>query len=100
MKDYAESFYKGKQWQHCRDNYMKSVHHICERCYNEKGILVPAEIVHHIKHVTAKNVNNPDITMGYDNLMAVCRNCHAELHSNRKHRYIVGENGKVIALPD
>ena len=100
MQEFAESFYKSKQWQNCRENYLKSVHYLCERCFKEKGIIVPAEIVHHKKHLTPRNIDNPTITMGYDNLMAVCRNCHADLHSTRQRRYRVDEKGNVIILPD
>lgn len=96
MKDFAESFYKSLQWQTCRDSYMKSVNMLCERCM-EKGLIVPAEIVHHKKHITPKNIDNPNITLNWDNLQAVCRKCHGELHEVHHRRFTVQADGTVVA---
>jgi len=95
MKEYAESFYKSQKWQDCRDSYMKSVGCMCERCAS-KGIMTPAEIVHHIKHINVKTIKDPNITLNYDNLMAVCRKCHAELHGQKMRRFTILEDGTVI----
>ena len=99
MQEYAESFYKSQAWQECRDSYIKSVGMICERC-SKKGLMTPAEIVHHKKPITLRNIDNPDITLNFDNLMAVCRQCHAELHKKVFHRYTVTIDGKVIGIKD
>lgn len=74
--EYAISFYNSKQWIKCKDGFMKSKNHVCERC----GGL--AYIVHHKKHITPFNINDPNITLSWDNLQALCLNCHNAVHSN------------------
>lgn len=63
-----------------------------------KGLLVPGEIVHHIIELTPENINDPSVSLNFDNLRLVCRRCHAEAHGARKGaRYIVMDDGRVIA---
>ncbi len=53
---------------------MKSKNYICERC----GGL--AKIVHHKKHITPMNINDFNITLNWDNLQALCLECHNSVH--------------------
>lgn len=76
-KDYAKSFYKSTAWEKCRDGYMASKHYICERC---GGVAV---ICHHRKHITPFNISNPNITLNWDNLEALCQTCHNEEHRSK-----------------
>lgn len=103
MSTFANGFYKSKVWVRCRESYLKKTGGLCERCY-AKGMVVPAEIVHHKKWITQENINDPNITLNFDNLMAVCRLCHEEIHhegntaaKHRKYekRYTVDRNGRV-----
>lgn len=94
MKPYAEKFYKGKKWQACRDAYTHSVRGLCERCL-AKGIIKPGVIVHHKIHLTPDNIKDETVSLNWDNLELVCRECHAELHGNLK-RYRFGENGEIL----
>lgn len=48
---------------------------ICQKCHDN-----PAEIVHHKIWLTPQNINDYSITLGRDNLMPVCRECHAVIH--------------------
>lgn len=59
----------------------------------KNGIYKAATLVHHIKPVTAENVHDPDITLNPENLMTLCVDCHAAIHSTR--RYYIDENGNV-----
>lgn len=77
---------------------MKSVGGLCERCL-AKGLIVPAEIVHHKIYLTPLNINDPSITTNFDNLEALCRKCHGEEHGNVK-RYDIGADGKIFSRPD
>ena len=111
-KDFAKRFYSSKAWQDCRNEYMGRVHYLCENCMR-KGIYKPAEIVHHKIELTPVNIENPEIALCFDNLEAVCRDCHNEYHDNhgrwtavnearRKakrdaQRYVVDEFGHVTA---
>lgn len=87
-------FYKSGAWVNCRNNYMKSVGGLCEIC-KEKGLIVPAIIVHHKVHLNAENLSDPMIALSFDNLQAVCRVHHEELHGKPK-RYRVEEDGSII----
>lgn len=76
-RDYARAFYKSKAWVQCRIGYMLSQNYICERCGDT------AKICHHIEHLTPANIDNPNISLNWDNLEALCQTCHnQEHHSN------------------
>lgn len=74
MKEYAQTFYKGQAWQKLSSAYMESIHYICERC---GGV---AEICHHKKYITPDNINDPTITLNWDNLEGLCMDCHNKEH--------------------
>lgn len=111
-KTFARKFYSSKQWQDCRNEYMKQAHYLCENCLR-KGIYKPAEIVHHKIELNPINIEYPEISLNFDNLEAVCRECHDEYHDNHgkwakvnekkrkakadRQRYIVDASGKVTA---
>ena len=99
MKEYAEQFYSSKAWKDCREEYKKTVGYLCERC-KAKGILAPAEIVHHKIHITPHNIKRADIVLNFDNLEALCRNCHAEAHKKIKRRYKADKYGRVGVAKD
>lgn len=105
MKDYARKLYSSKAWKETRAAYAKSRGGLCERCLSA-GLVVPGEIVHHRRHITAANVDDPAITLSWDNLELVCWECHAAIHErdihggrkNQKKRYIVSADGKISAV--
>ena len=37
-------------------------------------------IVHHKTYITEDNINNPDITLNWDNLECLCQTCHNKEH--------------------
>lgn len=90
----ADWFYKTTAWEACRDAYIRSVGGLCERCY-AKGRITPGVIVHHKIHLTPENAHDPEITLSFDNLELLCRNCHAIEHSRTGRRYTVDMFGKV-----
>ena len=97
MKEYAKQFYTSQAWKKCREAYAKSRRGLCEVCLS-KGYYTPGEIVHHKTHITPKNITNPDITLGWDNLQLLCRECHAEIHTRKPRRYTVDNYGNVTAV--
>lgn len=97
MREFAANFYSSKAWQHCREAYKKYKGGLCEKCY-AKGIVKAGEIVHHKIHLNPENINDPSVTMNFENLELVCRDHHAELHSNKCRRYRIDENGRVECL--
>ena len=111
-KEFARKFYSSKAWQECRNEYMKRAHYLCENCLR-KGIYKPAEIVHHIIEIDPITIERPEIALNFDNLEAVCRECHDEYHNNRgrwtlvnekrreqrdqSNRYVIGANGVIFS---
>lgn len=93
---YARAFYSSIQWQECREAYARSKKYLCEDCL-AKGLYTPGEIVHHITHITPENIDDPMVTLNFDNLRLVCRKCHAEEHKQRDRRYVVDEYGRVYS---
>ncbi len=76
-KDYAKSFYNGKAWKDTQAAYMASQCYVCERC---GGM---ARIVHHMKYITPQNIHDPNITLSWDNLKALCIDCHNAEHMGK-----------------
>lgn len=89
-KEFARKFYSSKTWQECRNEYMKRRHYLCENCLR-KGIYKPAEIVHHKIELDPINIEHPEIALNFDNLEAVCRDCHNEYHDNHGRWALVNE---------
>ena len=89
-------FYKTDAWKNCRDAYAKSVGGLCEECY-KRGKIVGGEIVHHKVHLSAQNINDPKITLNWDNLELLCRDCHGKEHGRTK-RYKVDALGRVTII--
>ena len=95
MKDFAVKFYKSKRWQATRNAYLRSVGGLCERCLKQ-GLYKPAVIVHHKVYITPENIDDPSVTLSFQNLEAVCRDCHELEHYSGPRRYIVKDDGRVI----
>lgn len=75
-KDYAVSFYESVKWRKCRDSYAASKYYVCERC-GKAGT-----IVHHKIYITPANINDPNITLNWDNLELLCAACHNKEHKS------------------
>ena len=95
MKDFARHFYTSQAWNDCRSSYRKSVGGLCENCL-ERGLITPGEIVHHKTPLTPENIHDTNITFSWENLRLLCRECHAEVHGQRKRRYKVDAMGRLI----
>ena len=74
MKAWAEWFYKSKAWIKCRLAFMTGKFFICERCGGA------ATIAHHKLYLTPQNINDPSITLNWDNLESLCQDCHNKEH--------------------
>ena len=98
MQQWAEEFYLSAAWRSCRAAYIKRAGGLCERCL-KRGLYVPGEIVHHKVHLTPSNITDPNVTLCFDNLELVCRDCHAAEHSRLKKRYRFDDAGRVMTDP-
>ena len=97
MQAWAAAFYSSGAWKHVRDLAGKRDHYLCQDCL-KAGRVTPAEIVHHIVELTPDNINDPDVALSLDNLVSVCRECHAVRHGARRRRYKIDEMGHVTIL--
>lgn len=82
-------FYHSRAWCKLSRAFLMSKNYICERCGQ------PAEIAHHRIHLTADNLNNPDIALNPDNLEALCQSCH-----NAEHFGLGGAVAKGLAFDE
>jgi 5-methylcytosine-specific restriction endonuclease McrA len=62
----------------------------------ERGDVVPADVVHHKIPLTETNVSDPDISLNPERLIALCNDCHTEVH---KQLGIGAMNGACIEEP-
>nr|DAD64642.1 MAG TPA: HNH endonuclease [Caudoviricetes sp.] len=69
----------GQVWKRLRDSYVKA-HPFCEECF-KKGMMVPVEEVHHIKPLSEGGSHSKD------NLISLCKSCHARIHAKRGDRW-------------
>ena len=99
MRSIDESFYKSKTWQRVQANYMRQAHFLCERC-KKKGLMIPAKIVHHKEHLAQGDLKNPEKLYSFDNLEALCLDCHNAEHFKRERRYEIDKQGKLIFCED
>ena len=74
-KEFAKAFYSSKKWARCRASFIQDRLMLdggmCMRCKEKAGY-----IVHHIKHISPQNINNPAITLNHNNLEYLCKDCH------------------------
>lgn len=96
MKEYAEKFYKSKAWKETAKAYTKSVGGLCEMCL-AKGIYKPGALVHHKIHITPENISDESITLDWNNLKLVCRECHAREHGKTR-RYTIDAQGRATPI--
>ena len=105
-RDFSKKVYHSALWLHIADVAMKRTETttgvvppgMCERCY-QHGLLRPAKLIHHITPITPYNVNDASVTLNLDNLMRLCQDCHAAVHSCRDdgpRRYRVDEHGNIV----
>ncbi len=69
----------GRAWHRIRTRYAE-LHPYCELCF-EKGIMVPVEEVHHKLPLAEGGTHDKD------NLISLCKSCHARLHAKRGDRW-------------
>lgn len=94
-----EAFYVSWKWRKCRTAYAKSVGNMCERC-RRRGIIEvgskknPLE-THHIIPLTDDNINDPNITLNWNNMELLCKRCHDEERARKAKRWKIGPDGHV-----
>lgn len=94
MQEFAKRFYKSKAWQRCRAYVWSRDRGLCVDCMR-RGIVTPAEEVHHVKPITPENINDPGITLNPENLISLCRECHKARHGEGERRYHIDGAGRI-----
>lgn len=93
-KEYAKGFYTSAAWRRVQAAYMESKCYLCERCGR------PARVVHHKIYITPQNINDPNITLNFDNLESLCQDCHTNEHLGKGEPIASGlqftESGDII----
>lgn len=49
-----------------------------------------------MRELTPENIGDPAVSLAWDNLELLCRDCHGKAHGNER-RYKVDEMGRVTA---
>ena len=73
---------------------MSSKAYICERCGR------PAVICHHKKWLDGSNVKDPETALSFDNLEALCIECHNTEHGLNRNITIFDEAGNVSGVKE
>lgn len=82
-REFSKAFYQSKEWKRVREYIFNRDNGICQDCY-KKGIVSIGKEVHHIIFLTADNINNQSVTLGEDNLILLCKECHHSRHNKTK----------------
>lgn len=96
-REFSKSFYNSKAWKRAREAYIHSKFGLCERCGcpNSKQ-------VHHKVYLNENNINNPNVTLNFDNLELLCDICHQKEHNEKYSPTMWGmefdENGELIQI--
>lgn len=103
-RDFAKKFYASKQWKKTRQVYIESVHGLCEDCLDD-GKINTGYIVHHKTTLTPDNINDPYITLHFDNLRYLCLVCHNKTHGHGECKVtrddvMFNEYGELVKVED
>lgn len=86
-EQFANGFYGTEAWKQCRIEFRKAKGGLCERCL-ARGIInagsrkCPLQ-VHHKIRLTTENINDPSVTLNWDNLELLCKDCHEAEHRRK-----------------
>lgn len=95
FKDYDNrSFYNSKAWKRTSRAYMLNQNYICERCSK------PAVICHHKTWLNGSNVLDTNIALGFDNLEALCTECHNAEHGLQHSITLFNEDGSIARVKE
>lgn len=75
---FAKSFYNSKAWKDCQRAYKTFRMGICERCGRAEGTEV-----HHKIMLNESNINDPNVSLNFNNLELLCKTCHAQHHNSK-----------------
>jgi 5-methylcytosine-specific restriction endonuclease McrA len=93
-REFSKKFYKSKEWKKCREYIFNKYHGLCQ-CG------ATGEEVHHKEFLTPDNISDPNITLGEDNLILLCKVCHHNKHHKKettRDGLVFNEDGELVQL--
>lgn len=96
-KEFSKWFYNSSQWRKTRKAFIKYRQSIdgglCEMCKEKMGYIVDHKI-----ELTPYNINNPDISLSFNNFQYLCHNCHNKKTFRKwgEQKYEFDDNGMVV----
>ena len=103
-REFSRAFYKSKEWKKAREYIFKQYNGICQDCL-DKDIFKKISSMENLKdsyiekNLDEININIPEVALGSDNLILLCKECHHKRHKNNKitsDDLIFNENGELI----
>lgn len=79
-EQFANGFYRSAAWKKCRKAFWEAHQGLCTRCM-ARGLIVPGAEVHHRIRITPENLDDPGVTLNWDNLELLCKECHLQEHA-------------------
>ena len=77
-RKFSKSFYNSKEWRLTREYILKRDNYLCLHCG------APAQEVHHVIHLSPKNITDVTVSLNPNNLVSLCRDCHFKEHYGDK----------------
>ena len=87
-------FYCSKKWRRVSAAYLSSKSYICERCG------APAVVCHHKKWLNDVNVHDPKISLDFENLEALCQECHNAEHGSKHDVAVFNDAGELVGVKE
>ena len=90
---FSKRFYDSRLWKQQRLHALHRDNYQCQDCGGR------AEEVHHIRALDASVMDDQRITLGLDNLISLCHNCHTKRHADSAavpEGYHFDETGQLI----
>ena len=99
-QEFSKKFYSSKKWKDCRKAFIAeritTNGGMCQICNDHAGL-----IIHHRVKLTPENINDPDVTLNFDNLEYVCLECHNAIHfADWQHLDYVFVGGQPLPLSE
>lgn len=85
MRKLRQEAYNNSSWRKLRQTYIKN-NPLCEDCLKQ-GKVTPAQDIHHDKSPFKNGEVNQHLLLDYNNLVALCKECHSLRH-NKEQGYI------------
>ena len=96
-KEFSKAFYNSKKWKDCRNAFINMKFGICERCGQPNS-----KQVHHKIYLSPDNINNPDVSLNFNNLELLCDTCHQNEHYKKYSAVQIGykfnEYGELVKI--